>query len=484
MAAAAAQTSTSPTFGWDTVFAIPVDRVNAAIASRKASPVKLDYPPTGPFKFQVQADFDDWKVIPEGDGAIVRMALPMRNLVGSYVDGNGQTHSISCAALVGIIEVKLNFLPHDGITPLTDADGNPLPPPAAGTARHLLLTRTETNDPTDPVVTFVALDFTQPLTPLNAKSSIQRVFETWCEQNLADFSHIFAVVDLNTRIATGRWAFCKPHTTNYAIVDKIDKSASYLGILCMTSTDPVPDLQQISAFSVPARCSTGFLISPRRMLEDIAKPSMTSVWPKLDPNDLTVDSSDLVLALNAGVNVTLPDITTKQGDTYTPVMTDFSLEIMGDELKVDTHIEIEVSPGIYATCTSTYYYRISLGTNSNGDPAMTFVQSRSPVKTTGSRSSPGIVILRTILTIIGIVLAVLALVVDPAITIIIGVILAGIAVGQYEINNLGIAHSGDAPGLDDLTDNFTAPITWTDSRDFTLQSVGMNESLQLGGTWN
>ena len=187
---------------------------------------------------------------------------------------------------------------------------------------------------------------------------------------------------------------------------------------------------------------------------------------------------------SVALNVTLPDITTKQGDTYTPVMTDFSLEIMGDELKVDTHIEIEVSPGIYATCTSTYYYRISLGTNCKGDSAMTFVQSRSPVKTKGSRASPGIAILRTMLTLIALVLAVLMLVVDPAVSLLIGVVLAGIAVGQYEINNLGIAHSGDAPGLDDLTANFTAPITWTDSADFTLQSVGMNESLQLGGTWN
>jgi hypothetical protein len=106
------------------------------------------------------------------------------------------------------------------------------------------------------------------------------------------------------------------------------------------------------------------------------------------------------------------------------------------------------------------------------------------VNTKGSRADPGIAILRTALTIIAIVLAVLALVVDPAISIVIGVVLAGIAVGQYELNNLGIAHSGDAPGLGDLTDNFTAPITWTDSADFTLQSVGMNESLQLGGTWN
>ncbi len=484
MSAAAASTSTSPTFGWDTVFAIPVDRVNKAIASRKASPAAFDFPLTGPNKFQVKADFDDWRVIPEGNGGIVRMALPMRNLVGSYLDSHGQKQTISCAALVGIIEIKLNFLPHDGVTPLTDASGNPLPPPVAGTARHLLLARTESNDPTDPVITFVALDLTQPLTPAATKNSVERAFETWCNDNIEDFSHIFAVVDLNTKMATGRWAFCKPHTTNYAVVDTIDKSASYLGILCMTSTDPVPDIQQISAFSVPAKCSAGFLISPRRMLEDIAKPSMRSVWPKLDPKDLTVDSSGLVLSLNAGVKVTLPDITTKQGDTYTPVLTDFSLEIMGDELKVDAHIEIEVSPGIYATCTSTYYFRVSLGTNSNGEPAMTFVQSRSPVKTEGSRADPGIAILRTMLTIISIVLAVLALVVDPAISVVIGVILAGIAVGQYELNNLGIAHSGDAPGLGDLKDNFTAPITWTDSKDFTLQSVGMNESLQLGGVWN
>ena len=73
-----------------------------------------------------------------------------------------------------------------------------------------------------------------------------------------------------------------------------------------------------------------------------------------------------------------------------------------------------------------------------------------------------------------------ALVVDPAILIVIGVILAGSAVGQYEIKNLGNAHSGDAPCLGDLWDNFIAPRP--DSKDFTPQSVGMNESLQFGGT--
>ena len=484
MMMAAAQSTTTPTFGWDTVFAVPVDRVNQAIAAKKASPDKLDYQSSAASAFHMQADFDDWRLIPEGDGPIVRLALPMKNLVGGYVDTQGQKHAFSCPELVGVIEVKLNFLPHDGITPLYDANGNPLPPPATGTTRQLLRTRIVSNDPSDPVVTFVTLTFTKPPTQGMPKTSVESAFLRWCEQNLGDFEHIFAIVDLNDKMATGRWAFCKPHVTNYAIVDKIDKSASYLGILCMTSNDPVPAQQQISAFAVPANCTAAFLISPRRMLEDIAKPSMKSVWANLDTADLEVDASGQVLALKSGATVTLPDITTKQGDTYTPVMTSFSLEIMGDEMKIDTHIEIEVSPGIYATCTSTYYYQMSLGTNSNGEPAIVYTQSRTPVKTQGSRSSPGIVILQAILTVITIVLAIVMLAVDPAVAVVIGIILVGIAVGQYEMKNLGIAHSGDAPGLGDLRDNFTAPITWTDSKDLTLKSVGMNESLQLGGIWN
>ncbi|MBR1086418.1 TULIP family P47-like protein [Bradyrhizobium manausense] len=480
----AAHPTTTPTFGWDTVFAIPIERVNQAIATNKVSPAKLDYKSTTSSAFQMQADFDDWQVIPEGDGPIVRMALPMKNLAGSYVDTGGQSHSFTCAEFVGVIEVKLNFLPHDGTTPLYDADGNLLPPPPAGTRRQLLLTRIVSNDASDPVVTFVTMTFAKPLSLPGMKTSVEAAFLEWCGDNLQDFAHVFAIVDLNDRMATGKWAFCKPHVTNYAVVDKIDKSSAYLGILCMTSGDPVPDEQQISAFAIPANCSAAFLISPRRVLEDIARPSMTSVWPKLDPNDLEVDSSGQLLSLKSGVTAMLPDITTKQGDTYTPVMTSFSLEIMGDEMKIDTHIEVEVSLGIYATCTSTYYYKIGLGTNSSGEPALVYTQSRQPVKTQGSRASPGIVILQTILTVIAIVLAIVMLAVDPAVSLVISVVLVGIAVGQYEIKNIQISKSGDAPGLGDLRDNFTAPIVWTDTRDFTLKSVGMSESLQLGGVWN
>lgn len=479
--AGAVNTSIASTFGWDTVFAIPVARVNAAIAKAKSSPKRLVYKSAAPSQFQMTADFDDWTLVPEGDGPIVRMALPMRNLSGSYLY-NGQKFSFSCAALVGIIEIKLNFIKHDGLTTLLGPDGKPLPAPAAGVTRHKLTARTESTDPTDPVASFVTMDFKQPLSLASAKIGIEAAFEDWCNENLADFAHIFTIVDLNDQIATGAWAFCKPHTIDYAIVDKIDKSGSYLGVLCMTSSDPAPSVQQLSAFAIPDQCDSGFLVSPRRLLADLMIPSMTGVWPKLSASDLEIASNDQILQLKSGKSFTLPDFV-KNGDTYTPVVKSFSLEIMGDEMKVDTHTEVEVSPGIYATCTATYWYKVALGVNQKGEQALTFTEARAAAKTPGSRADPWVKGLQQAMQIISIVLVVLLLVVDPAIGAIIGILLAGIAVGEYEVNNIQANAKGDAPGLDDLKKNFTAPIIWSDSRDLKLQAAGLSGALQLGGVW-
>jgi Clostridium P-47 protein len=481
--AAAVQGHTSPTFGWDTVFAVPVSKVNAAIASKKTSPPKLVYQSNTATQFQMQADFGNWTLIAEGDGPIIRVALPMNNLTGSYLF-NGQSFSFSCANVTGIIEIELNFLPHDGLTTLYDANGVPLTPPKAGTTRNKLMARTVTTNPADPVAAFVVMNFTSPLSLPSARISIESAFLTWCNENLGQFAHVFAVVDINDKIATGRWAFCKPHTTSYAVVDKIDKTDSYLGVLCMTSSDPVPAVQQISAFVIPDNCESSFLISARRVLNDLLIPSMNGVWPNLDANDLEVASDDKTIELKSGKSFSLPDFVASDGNTYSPVMSTFRLEIMGDQMQIDTYTEVEVSLGIYATCTATYWYSIGLGANSKGEQTLTFAQAQTPAKTSGTRHDPAIDVIKTILIVISIVLVILTMIVDAPLGLLLGVLLAGIAVGQYEIGNIQMTHKGDAPGLDDLTNNFSAPIVWSDSKDFTLKSVGLSEALQLGGTWN
>lgn len=480
-AAPAASSNSASTFGWDTVFAVPVSRVNASIAKQKSSPPRLAYKSSLPSQFQMQADFGDWTLIPEGDGAIVRMALPMRNLSGSYIS-HGTTFHFSCAALVGVIEIKLQFFEHDGKTDLIGPDGKPLPPPAPGTTRHKLMARSTSVDPADPVASLVVMNFTQPLSSPSARIQIEAAFEEWCNAHLGDFAHILAIADINDKVATGAWAFCKPYKTDYAVVDKMDKSASFLGVLCMTSTDPKPDQQQLSAFAVPDNCEAAFLISPKRVLKDILLPSMTGVWPNLDANDIEIASNDQILQLKSGKSFNLPDFV-KDGDTYTPVVTSFSLEIMVDEFKVDTHTEVEVSPGIYATCTATYWYKVGLGKNQNGDECLTFSESRPPDKTPGSRADPWVQGLQKAMQVITVVLTVLLFVVDPAIGVLVGVLLTGIAVGEYEINSIQRNAKGDAPGLDDLKQNFTAPIIWSDSKDLDLKTAGLSNCLQLGGVW-
>jgi hypothetical protein len=317
-----------------------------------------------------------------------------------------------------------------------------------------------------------------------AKLGVESGFQDWCNANLADFAHVFAVMDLNDKIATGRWAFCKPHTMDYAIVDSTDMSKCYLGLLCMTSKDTVPGTAQLSDSAVPPGCESGFLVSPRRLLADLLTPSMAAVWPKLDTADLEIASNDRMLQLKPAKTVELPVFKDSNGDSYTPVLTMFTLEIMGDQMKVDTHVETEVSPGIYGTCTATYWYKLGLGKTSTGEPALTWSEAQPAQKQTGSRSDPGIAILKGILSALGAILALLALVLDPPLALIVGAVVCGIAIGQFEINNIQDSAKGDAPGLDDLTANFTAPVVWTDTADYGLQSAGLSGSLQMGGVWN
>ena len=180
----------------------------------------------------------------------------------------------------------------------------------------------------------------------------------------------------------------------------------------MTSDDPPPVPQQVSDFAVPDGSQAGFLISPKRFLKDMVIPSITAVWTDLDKADIEVAPDNKKISMKAGKSVKLPDITTKNDDTYTPVMSDFALEIMGDEIKIDMHTDVEVSTGIHATCTSTNWFRMSLGKNKKGQQVLKYKPSRTPVNTHGHYHDEGITILKDVLIAIAVVLALLSMVVD------------------------------------------------------------------------
>ncbi len=493
---------TAPTLGWDTVFATPIARVNAAIAKAKSSPTQFEthYSASGdPFgitaEIDFQATFDDWMVIPGGDGGLIQLKLPLANLVGSGTL-NGQPFQLSIAQLHAIVEVQLTYLEHaaDG-SPLINSNGQPYPPPAPGTTRNKLVVLNASTAPAggtastsaELFATMVGVFFDPSVTPPSrqAKNALELAIGDWCNAHLSDFEHVFAVVDLNDQIATGQFAFCKPRVTSYAFIDDGTFDGSVLGVLCMTSADPPPTEQQVCNAAIPAGSESAFLIGSHRLLLDLLKPSFLELWPNLKPEQLVLATDGKSLQLAEHVTVDLPPVTPSGSSTsYTPSLQSFSVTLDVNELTVQSYTEVEIESGVYATCAATLWYTIGLTTTSSGKQTLTFSQSQTPSIHHGTRSTSNAELTEKILEIAGVVLGILAMVLTDGASLIVSALLIGLLVGQYIDHQIVRDHMDDAPAVDLLVMNATQPIQWPDSTTFRLNFAGLNDSLQLGGTWN
>jgi len=484
---AAAKTHEATALDWDTVFAVTYDDVNDAIKKRKLYPPKLKAPASGPFKFTVDADFGSWQMFPGGNGSEVYFLLPITDLEANY-ELKGKPGALTCAAMSITVAVKLALLPHHG--PATDPDGKPLPPAAQGTTRHALKLRVDGTTPRDPIASIVNIEYLKPLydkgtttVDSDAEVPLQTALDAWLKSQIHTFEHIFAFVDLNNQIDHGDFAFTKPHTTSYAVCDTIDKKSGFLAVLSMTSGDPVPEIQQVSTYAIPDGATASFLIRGKRFLVDMVKPGLLHMWPNLKDHMLEVSKDAKSLRMKEGFAPMLPQVTTDDGDSYTPQLMSFNCEIKGNELIVTTSTQVEVSTGIYGTCFSQTYYELFIGKNKKGKQIINYKQSRKPSIQKGHWSKPGIEILQTILTIIGIVLGILAIfLTDGAATIAVAAMLYAM-IGHFVVSSLQDDALDAAPGLSEMVKNFTGPVVWT-TRKMKLSSSGLHGSLQLGGDFS
>ncbi len=471
---------------WDTVFAVPYDRINSAIASEGKYPKTMDFAQTTGAKLAMKADFGPWQLVPKGDGATVRVSLPMTGMTGSYFNA-GTPVTFDCDDLTGVIEIHLDLLPDDPVKPLAGFHKTPLPLLKPGTKRHKLVVSTTPQQGSKLAATYVGMDFVKPLSNPVAQLYVEMAFQLWCNANLAAFEHVFAVIDLNDQIATGQWAFCKPHTASYACVDSLDGKSGLFALLCMTSSDPVPSIQQVTHFAVPPGGDAGFLVRNKRFMLDLLQTALINTWTEMTADKLELSSGSQLLQMKANEKVTLPQfpVTAKDGTQtfYTPILDSFSVEIETNILRIDMHTDVEVSPGIHATCKSTYWSRIKLGTNTNGDQTLVYESAQTPSITHGHYHDDGITIIKDILEVIGAVLALLSMLVGDEAGLVVAGLLVTALIGDYAIGDIENTHQNDGPSLGDFQKNFTSPVIWTGTKHLDLTSAGLAGSLQLGGLW-
>ena len=459
------------TFNWDTIFAIPINEVNKGITNKKSSPKDFKSENTAD-KIYAQGDFGDWQITMGGSGSIIRLTLPISNLKGYFYNGDTQVQYVSSGPVNAVIQVKLQFLPHDN-QPSKPNDGT----------FHELVVRKESGNPDDPVVSLIALDMGQSeITPGIGKYAAESAILAWCNGNIGEFAHVFATVNLNKIIDKDAFAFCNPSYTSYAYLDRTDEQDSLLGVLCMTGKRTGENnIQQISPFTIPNDTNSGFLISQKRFLVDLILPTFPVIWPYANANDFEVTSDNHYIKLKEGINVQMPDVE-HNGIHYTPYLKRFSIQVQDEHLIVTSYTETEVFPGITAWCQSTKTYSISLGNSKNGQTII-YKEIGSGDEQHGTYKSPGIEIAEWMLAIIvAIALIILGILTDGAAFIIGALIigaLGGLAAATPEIVDL--VNSDDSPSIEMLAFNISDPIRWSDSKDYLLQSAGLNGPLQLGG---
>ncbi|HOA93467.1 MAG TPA: TULIP family P47-like protein [Quisquiliibacterium sp.] len=479
MATAAAQKA--DTYGWDTVFAVRVDDVNAAIARRGSSPTSFagssKDPHTG-VAVNVSGSFTSWQITMGGSGKLIHMSTPVTGLKATgEIPGRGPV-AFTFGPGTFEIEVELVYVPHSD------------PPAGAPGTFHKLMVRHTGATPEEQVVTVLgAYNFGTSTdgsaTPFEAVADdVKAAMQAWFNANLADFAHVFATVNLGRTADQGQFAWLLPTYTAYAYIDGPTLDESILGILCMTQGRSAVGLDpEISPSAIPPGARAGFLIAPERFVTEMLLPSMPLVFKGAKVSDFALRTDGTGLTLAAGP-ASIQNLKDDDGNTHQTLLKNFELTTSNQLLTVDATTQVEVSPGIHAFTHVVSSYGLTLHKTADGKETIFYVDKSSIPPEHWTEESEGVKITK-ILEGIAAALIVIAITVATdgagfvAAAIVVG-ILAGVASKVPDI--IAAANTDDAPSIDLLLFNSIDPLQWSDQQDFDLVSASLNYSVQLGGT--
>lgn len=463
---------TADTNGWDTVFAIPVQYVNQAIAASRASPTSFAHSDST-IPASITGTFGVWQIALGGSGELLAMTIPITSATLTYNGVNTPLTDLTATVLVNLTYAQQSNQPASGQT--YNLVINPAP---VGT----------------PAVTV------EMLAPANPNTMIQLVtqalLDQWLNANIASFVYVFNTVNLNMQADNGQWQWLMPTAVAYAYADDPAGSLnnSTFAVLCMTQNHPAPT-PQVSPYAIPEGAQAGFCISATQYLGNLILPMMPQVFANASQSDFSFDPSTGILSNLNDVEMDPVNINNSDRTTTVPAG-GLSVEVSGSELVVTvTNAHLTYSPGIDIYVSYTQWYQIALQEQSGGTQTIVFNQSTVPGHTEASFThtvevATWVQVTEAIMSIIAAAIGAAcgfggpfeSLVVKIVVAIIIAIVLAVIAnIAQY----IAIAAEKDwdkLPSIDMMVTNATSPITWPGGTSFTPTSAQLNGCLQLGGS--
>ncbi|WP_082369049.1 TULIP family P47-like protein [Arthrobacter sp. ERGS1:01] len=462
------------TQGWDTASAVRLSQVNEALERTGVSPPRFNAAVTS--NWSIDGTFGPWRMTRGGSGSIVFLKTPIPAATMSFA---GTTTTITGASAT--IQVKLKYLPQ----PEGEVPSNP----SAGDKNNLS-GDAQSRSEDDPAVVVQRIDYGSSKIDAMEKALFQSAIAAWYNQNLGQFTYVFAVVALNRVSDSPQFQWLAPTYTSYAYYDgsSTDPSedAAYFGALTMNGRDPVGLANQLPASAIPAGQGAAMLIGMRLYMENMVLPGVQAAFPGSSVTDFKIGNANTSVQLAR--NLDMEKI--KVGLVwYQPTAEDFTLQVIGDEIQTRSKIHVPISPGIDAYVLTESYYRIQLVTKDDGTQTIGWVESRPAKRDHYYTKETWVVITEVIVGIIGAVATfaagkILTGVLRVVVMIII-IVIAGLAAATPELIARAISDGAAKalPSMKTMLTELLTPIEWPTTTGFTLMRAELNGSLQLSGNF-
>lgn len=459
------------TYGWDTVFGIRIDDVNAAIESARSSPSSFQVTGTDALsdvKFALSGSFSDWRITRGGSGKLLHMSAPV-----THMDIKSSEAELSFSDGEFVIEVRLHYLPHTS-----------QPEGSTGTFHDLKVKHSSDDSDNEPVVTIVSSHFPQDNYG-QFQIDVESAMRDWFNSHLQDLTHTFATVNLNRTADNGQFKWLLPTYTSYAYIDGTTDDNSILGILCMTDDRSADGkVEELSPNVIPEGSRAGFLISAERFLSQMVLPSMGIVFKGSSASDYELSTDNKSITLRNNNPVKIDDVIHK-GKAYALTLKALTIATTDERLTIDATTMVEPSWEIYSYSHNVSSYEIVLHTLKNGKQTIFYQVPPPPYCPTEehwTEKGAGVEITEIIQKIIAALLILAIGVATDGAGLVAAALIIGILSGVASVipNIISAANTDDAPPIDFLQFNCIDPIQWTDRNNFTLTRVALNESLQLG----
>jgi hypothetical protein len=240
---------------------------------------------------------------------------------------------------------------------------------------------------------------------------------------------------------------------------------------------------ELSSAAIPDGASASFVISARRVLDELVRNSLPHAFNGLAPEDAVLSDSGHTLTVSK--HVALKPVT-YGGINYDCTLIQLTAALDTGPLIVDSWIDVKLAEGIFAHCHHRAGYAINVVKKPDGTQTLNYaLDPNTPEETEHTVSQdPGYTIANEILSAVAMIAVIAIGIATDGVGFAIAGVVAALILGAVQIIPELIATIGtdDAPAIDLMVVDATAPITWPGSSGFQLTTADLSGCLRLGGT--